>query len=320
MPLKVLTPITAGNRYCVRATVEPARRSGKDGSSYVMNGTFFDTSAPFDFSKWSGSLDDFKGIVDGGCYILSKPVLERVSADEALWPTSPSKTKIKITKSTILTREESPPSTLPQHPIQPTLKLSDLRQRLNDKSVSGHKMVVINGADVTQARFLLVDLHGTITNAETIKTQADGFCYDCTLADGDSKQAKIYGVDCSEAGAARFALVKGKAYIIIVSCAEKAEAVPTLTLQRGLLIKQEDLGVVTKNFSSAAQHTREIFALQGSDTAAPTSFAELVKCGATAGVKRKYVDKFATPEKEHDDALSPFISHGTVQPKRSKMN
>ena len=137
---------------------------------------------------------------------------------------------------------------------------------------------------------------------------------------GDSKQAKIFGFDRTEAGAARFALVRGKAYILLISGAGITDGMPTLTLQRGLLIKEEDLGVVTKNFSSAAQHTRAIFALQGSDTPAPTSFAELVKCGAKAGVKRKYVDKFASPEKVHDDALSPFLTHGTVQAQKSKTN
>jgi hypothetical protein len=186
MPLAALTPVTAGSKYCVRAKVEPVRTAGKDGS-FVMNGTLFDASGRYDFSKWSASPDDFKDIVDGGCYVLTKPVLERLSADEALWSTSPSRTKIKITKTTLLTAMDPPPDNLPQYPMQPTLELGKLLQRLQDANISGHKIAHIDGEDKNQARFLLVDISGTIMSVEAIKPQRDGFSYDCTLASGDSE-------------------------------------------------------------------------------------------------------------------------------------
>lgn len=140
---------------------------------------------------------------------------------------------------------------------------------------------------------------------------------------GVCKEIAITGLDGTEAGAARFSLLKGKAYVLICNEMEPTEGgALSLAIQRGILVKPDEIQVVTDNFSLAARNTRDLLDLQASKKAvppaAPTTFPELVTFLNKAGLKRKQTEAFGSPAKEASDPLSAFTTHGGASGKKPK--
>lgn len=191
MPLSYLKNITASSNYCVRAFVDspPKAVSKKDKNAtqggkqnYTVSGYFYDSSDRRPFAKWSTSIDDLN-IVHGACYELTKPSLEELPNSEARWCTAGG-TRIKITKLTKLKLLEPAPEKHPTTCLVPTVDLADVEKRLKKLGIHGTETRTENGKEITQAKFMLVDLRGTVVHVDRIKSQATGYSYDCTVAHG----------------------------------------------------------------------------------------------------------------------------------------
>ena len=76
MQLKNLHPITTAHEYCVRVRTEPVRQGGRDGN-HVLNGDLWDSTARFDFVKWSGFPNDLNIFQNNKCYIIANFALEK---------------------------------------------------------------------------------------------------------------------------------------------------------------------------------------------------------------------------------------------------
>ena len=128
----------------------------------MINGHVWDLTGRFDIVKWSSLADDFKNIENNKCYLISNFALEKIQPAEIPWSTSPVKIKIRFNKDSKITLIDTPPSTIPLHPMQPTVKLGELVPRLNALGVNGYRTTSINGEQKQQPLFTLVDLSGTI--------------------------------------------------------------------------------------------------------------------------------------------------------------
>ena len=120
-------------------------------------------------------------------------------------------------------------------------------------------------------------------------------------AAGNSQPVNVYGVDGAEGGATRFALLKGKAYIIIFHQVQDEADALTLHLQRGLLVKKDELENVKTNFAAAARRALHEGSASGASSQAPTTFMDLVKAGTPSPRKRTAL--FATLGEDVDPAV-----------------